>query len=135
MPNKFAHQHSHMVEIAESILQVARERADDAASRLTQLRLKLSRQVREHCDTELSLINARRGSTDARQAELIRRYHDDLLRWRHDLIECNSAWPPKRVFADSAGFTQAFSGIAIRLRERVRWEEEEFYPAVLLRAA
>ena len=135
MSSGFASQHDCMVDIADAILRTAKDRDAAAATRLTQLRLRLSREITDHCGAEVALINARRGETSERQGALIRKYHDDLLKWRHDLIACNSDWPPRRVFDDPAGFSRDFGAIAARLRERVRWEEQEFYPAVLMRQA
>ena len=132
MSFRFTHQHHHMVELADAILSVARDAPPDATERLTTARLKLSREVSEHCRDELADLQARRPDVgDAREQALVRKYHDDLLAWRHDLIACNSNWPPARVLNEPRAFAAEFSPIAERLRERVRWEEEEFYPAVL----
>ena len=132
MSVRFTHQHDSMVELADEILSVARDAPPNATERLTRARLRLSREVGEHCRVELADLNARRPDIrDAHGQAMVRRYHDDLLRWRHDLIACNSNWPPARVLNEPRAFAGEFSGIAERLRERVRWEEEEFYPAIL----
>jgi hypothetical protein len=133
--DQFAQQHDELIEIADAILRVASGSGSETASELTRLRLSLSREVGRHCGGELELINARRGDTMPAQAALIRQYHDDLLKWRHDLIRYNSDWPPKRVFEDPDGFKRDFGPIVERLRARVQWEEELFYPTVLARAA
>ena len=132
MSVRFTHQHSRMVELADTILTIARDGPPDATERLTRARLGLSREVSEHCRVELADLNARRPDIrDARGQALVKKYHDDLMAWRHDLVACNSKWPPQRVLAEPRAFAAEFSGLAERLRERVRWEEDEFYPAVL----
>lgn len=132
MSVRFTHQHSQMVELADTILSIARDAPPDAAERMTRARLQLSREVSEHCRVELADLNARRPDVrDARGRALVRKYHDDLMAWRNDLVTCNSNWPPHRILTEPRSFAAEFTGIAERLRERVRWEEEEFYPAVL----
>lgn len=131
MTTQFKHQHGDMIDTAASILDAAHGGGADAAIALTRARLKLSREVSRHCTEEIAFLNARRpAGAPAYAAALVRKYHDDLLRWRHDLIACNSNWPPVRVLADPHVFAAEFGGLTDRLRERVRWEEEEFYPVL-----
>ena len=69
MSVRFTHQHSHMVELADTILSVTRDAPPDAAERLTGARLRLSREVSEHCRVELAALNARR--SDIRDARAV----------------------------------------------------------------
>lgn len=131
MTARFNHQHNGMIETCATILEAARAGNADASA-LTKARLRLSREVAEHCTQEIAYLDARRPRTPSpRVSALLTRYDDDLLRWRHDLITSNCNWPPARVFAESDAFAAEFEELAKRLCDRVRWEEEEFYPVVL----
>lgn len=132
MLGQFSHEHREMIAISDAILAVARTPAAGGPARLTELRLQLSRLLMKHCSKETALIDRRRGAArDPHGAALLKKYHDDLLQWRHDLVACNADWPPARVFAAPAAFTATFGEISARLRARVEWEEREFYPGML----
>lgn len=105
---------------------------------LPALRLALSRTVGSHCSAEIDVLNQHLRShpqVAVDCAGLVRRYHDQLLAWRASLMECNASWPARRVVESPAAFLEAFRPIAYALQERIRWEEQEFYPKVLGRAA
>jgi hypothetical protein len=137
----FSAQHEEMASVARAILaHVVRLAAGDpepANDPLPALRLTLSRTVGHHCSAEIDVLNAHLKShpqVAAERADLVRRYHDELLAWRGSLMECNPNWPARRVIENPAAFLSAFRPIAEALYERVRWEEQEFYPKVLGRA-
>lgn len=130
MRDVFEIQHREMVELANAILTVVCDKPANATEELSRLRLKLSRAVTIHCGEESDLL---RQAQDV-PAEVVTRYHDELLQWRHDLIGCNSGWPPQRVWQDPRGFAAAFRPIVTALKKRIEWERNELYP-VLLRAA
>lgn len=132
MPAPFAAQHDTMVSLAEGIIAAARRGTPEAMRDLTQKRLALSKCVSDHCAAEIAEIN-RTGRQDNAVPDgdvLMRRYHDELLVWRRSLMECNAQWPASRVAQDADEFVASFRPIARQLSERVRWEEEVFYPAV-----
>lgn len=130
----FTNQHRKMVEIADEIVAAARDGRADRLRSLSALRLELSKEVRDHVDEETALIRAKRGGeapVRADQNALISKYHDDLLVWRQQLTSCNTSWSPKRISEDAQGFLAEFQPIRDALDERVRWEEQVFYPRVL----
>lgn len=129
----FVHQHGELLAQAEAILTAARLGTEAALRDLPALRLGFSRLVNSHCSVEIRLVNTRASQfdQDTENRQLIRRFHDELLMWRGDLMDCNAKWPQQRVAQDRAGFITAFRALADRLRARVRWEEEIFYPAIL----
>jgi hypothetical protein len=126
----FLREHRQMVDVARSIIDLARTGSHRDAGRLTDLRLQLSRAVTEHVSVELRFINAS-GRSDALDAETSSRYHHELLQWRHALMECNCAWPARQVFNDQEGFIRVFGPIVEALRKRVMWEENHLYPILL----
>lgn len=105
----------------------------EAMRELPTQRMALSKLVNLHCGEEIVVINARVREIEADPAKtaLIRRFHDELLAWRGDLMECNAGWPHRKMLSDPRGFLAAFAGLNDRLKARVRWEEQAFYPAVL----
>lgn len=129
----FAHQHGELLAQADAILAAVAAGTDAALRDLPTMRLGFSRLVNSHCSVEIRLVNARTAQMEknAERALLIRRFHDELLMWRGDLMDCNASWPQRRVAEDRAGFIAAFRGLADRLKARVRWEEQIFYPAIM----
>lgn len=129
----FAHQHGELLAQADMILAAVAAGTDAALRDLPTLRLGFARLVNSHCSVEIRLVNTRSAQMekDAEKAQLIRRFHDELLMWRGDLMDCNANWPQRRVAEDRAGFIAAFRGLADRLKARVRWEEQIFYPAIM----
>jgi hypothetical protein len=123
-----------MIALAEAILTTAREGDAGAPVRLAKLRLDLARAVSGHVAGEIAFLESSGRSADLDQATRSR-YHDELLRWRQALMDCNCTWPPNRVQEQPAAFSRAFRPILIALRERVRWEEEQLYPKLLAIAA
>ena len=126
----FLREHRQMVDVARSIIDLARTGSHRDAGRLTDLRLQLSRAVTEHVSAELRFINSS-GRSETLDAETSSRYHHELLQWRHALMECNCAWPARQVFDDPDGFVRAFAPIVDALRQRVMWEENHLYPILL----
>lgn len=129
----FVHQHGEMLAQAEAILTAVTVGTEATLRDLPALRLGFSRLVNSHCSVEIRLVNTRapQFDQDTENRQLIRRFHDELLMWRGDLMDCNANWPQRRVAQDRSGFIAAFRALADRLKARVRWEEEIFYPAIL----
>lgn len=120
--------------IVEHVTALSRGRALEADDPLPGLRLTLSRTVASHCSAEVDLLRdhlQRNPQIGIDKAELVRRYHDELLAWRGALMECNADWPARRVTQEPSRFLDAFRPLADALYERIRWEEQEFYPKVL----
>lgn len=129
----FADHHDQLVGLAKGIVVTVTTGSSDALQHLPAQRMALSKMVNRHCGEEIALINARARElqSDPTKAALIRRFHDELLAWRGDLMECNASWPQRAVVSDPRGFLSVFTGLSDRLQARVRWEEDEFYPAVM----
>lgn len=129
---KFAVHHDHMVDLADTILSLARCGSPDALQQLQTNRIALSRTVAEHCAAEIAQMpqHSHDPQTEPEKAALVRRYHSELLAWRGSLMECNANWPTRRIADEPAAFAVVFGRIADQLRDRVRWEEDEFYPAI-----
>lgn len=129
----FADHHDQLVGLAKGIVAAVSTGSSDALQDLPAQRMALSKMINRHCGEEIALINARAREvqSDPAKAALIRRFHDELLAWRGDLMECNAHWPQRKVTSDPSGFLTVFSGLSDRLQARVRWEEKEFYPAVM----
>ncbi len=130
-----------MADIAKAILAyvtaLSRGVAPGDEDPLPDLRLALSRQVAQHCASEIDHLRARVKShpeVAVSHAALIKRYHDELLAWRGALMDCNAHWPAKRVSQSPAAFLNDFAPLAEALMARIRWEEEDFYPTVFGRA-
>ena len=128
----FVHQHGELLAQADAILSAVSVGSEPALRDLPALRLGFSRLVNSHCSVEIRMVNTRAAQMDkdAENTQLIRRFHDELLMWRGDLMDCNANWPQRRVAEDRAGFIAAFRGLTERLKARVRWEEQVFYPAI-----
>jgi hypothetical protein len=128
----FVHQHGELLAQADAILSAVSAGTEAALRDLPTLRLGFSRLVNSHCSVEIRMVNTRAAQMDkdAEKTQLIRRFHDELLMWRGDLMDCNANWPQRKVAEDRAGFIAAFRGLAERLKARVRWEEQVFYPAI-----
>ena len=129
---KFADHHDQMVDLSAAIIDLAIVNSADALVELQQKRIDLSRKVSEHCASEIEALNKSgfdRQPTPQKTA-LVRRYHSELLAWRGALMQCNANWPTKRISQEPQGFLRVFKDITAQLRERVRWEEQEFYPAI-----
>lgn len=139
----FSEQHHALADVARSILTHVDAMAKGAGEEgvpaesldpLPALRLAFSRTVATHCSSEIDYLRAH---TQAHpqvaidRADLIRRFHDELLAWRGALMELNAHWPAKRVTQQPADFLKVFAPLADDLFARLRWEEEEFYPKVL----
>lgn len=129
----FAHQHGELLAHADAILSAAADGSEAALQDLPALRLAFARLVNSHCSVEIRMVNARTAQFDgdSDKRALVRRFHDELLMWRGDLMDCNATWPQRMVASDRAGFIAAFRALTDRLKARVRWEEQIFYPAVL----
>ncbi|GGB57952.1 hypothetical protein GCM10010833_10920 [Blastomonas aquatica] len=120
--------------IVEHVTDLTRGRALEADDPLPGLRWTLSRTVANHCSAEVELLRdhlQRNPQIGIDRADMVRRYHDELLAWRSALMECNADWPPKRVTQEPSGFLDVFRPLADALYQRIRWEEHEFYPKVL----
>lgn len=138
---KFCAQHNEMASVAQAILDhvTALDGAEvhDGHDPLPALRLTLSREVADHCSLEIDVLRKRLKShpqVAVDKADIVRRYHDELLAWRGSLVQCNADWPAKSVNQNPSGFLEAFRPIADALFARIRWEEGEFYPKVLGRS-
>ncbi|WP_017670207.1 hypothetical protein [Blastomonas sp. AAP53] len=129
----FADHHDQLVGMAKGIVATVSTGSSEALRDLPAQRMALSKMVNVHCGEEIALINAHapRLRDDPAKTALIRRFHDELLAWRGDLMECNASWPQRKVTSDPDGFLTVFNGLSERLQARVRWEEKAFYPAVL----
>ena len=129
----FRSDHDRLIMLADGLVAEAQKGAEADPGRLNQLRLGLSRTVADHSAAEDGLVQScgRPAEDDAHLIALNARYHDELLNWRVALVRCHSEWPPLRIVANSSEFLEEFTPIASALVERLRWEEEEFYPAVL----
>lgn len=128
----FAQQHGELLAQADAILGAVTVGTEAALRELPGLRLGFSRLVNSHCSVEIRMVNTRAAEMDkdSEKAKLLRRFHDELLMWRGDLMDCNANWPQRRVAEDRAGFLSTFRGLNDRLKARVRWEEQVFYPAI-----
>jgi len=132
---RFTDEHQEMASIASRVIALVKTGTPASSGELNKLRLSLSKVVNAHCKEEAALMT---GYETRLPLDIVRRYHDELLQWRRELIACNSSWPPAQVWEDRKGFLDVFSPLARALDQRVRWEEEKFYPAlkqVLARAA
>lgn len=101
---------------------------------LPALRLSFSRTVAAHCSAEIEYLRDHikaHPQVAIDQANLIRRFHDELLAWRGALMDLNAHWPAKRVADSPDDFVKVFAPLADALFARLRWEEQEFYPKVL----
>lgn len=132
MREVFDAQHQEMLDLATSILTIVDDCPSRSSERLNRSRLALSKAVTAHCKDEAALLQS---ASDAVPVDIMRRYHDELLKWRHDLIACNSDWPPERVWSDPAGFKAAFRPVIDGLRSRITWERNIVYPVILPKAA
>jgi hypothetical protein len=130
MRNDFEHDHGEMIAIAEAILALLQRPDAEIVRELNRLRQALSASVATHCAEEAALL-ARRSFAGRDAEAIVRRYYDELLAWRAALTACNSAWPVSHVVGARTAFAAAFRPIVAALRERVRWEEDVFYPAML----
>jgi hypothetical protein len=129
----FSDHHDQLVAQAEQIIATVQADCAQVLNDLPAQRMMLSRLVNTHCSAEIAVINARTSSLDGckTRAALVRRFHDELLAWRGDLMDCNAHWSQSRVAQDPQGFLAVFRGLADRLRARVQWEEQTFYPAIM----
>jgi hypothetical protein len=132
MREEFEGQHRAMIELANAVLAIADRHSADHMGELNRLRLALSRTITAHCKREAALLQ---GVAATIPAPINQRYHEELLKWRHDLIACNSEWPPERVWADPAGFKAAYRPVVRALEARIAWEREAVYPVILPEAA
>jgi len=128
MREVFDAQHREMLDLATAILAVVDDCPSRSSDPLNRLRLALSKKVTVHCQEEAIALQA---SRDIVPPEIMRRYHDELLKWRRDLISCNSDWPPERVWSDPSGFKSAFRPVANALRARILWEQGCLYPIIM----
>lgn len=125
-------QHNEMIDLANAIIAAVDDRGSNRSVQLNRLRLSLSKAVTAHCRQEAALLEQ---AGDRIPDGIRRRYHDELLKWRHELIACNSAWPPERVWGNPIDFKAAFRPIAKALDARVAWERVAVYPVLLPEAA
>lgn len=134
MHETFADQHVNLIEIGRDIVRAAAENTPASIAELGRLRLALSRAVQNHVSAEFALLP--QSSDFPRRADrqgILSKYHDDLLAWRHLLMGCNAQWPLAAVASDPEGFLRDYQPILQALEQRVKWEEEEFYPTLLSR--
>lgn len=139
---QFSAEHDDMDRIAQAILAHVRllvagagKGGDDA---LPAMRMALSRQVANHCAAEIAELRDHlhaHPDVAVQCAAMVRRYHDELLAWRGALMECNANWSTRRIEQEPAAFLQVFSALSDALQQRIRWEEQEFYPKVLGRVS
>jgi hypothetical protein len=134
----FSAQHQELADIATAILAhvtaLTQGKPVDGMDPLPALRLAFSRVVAAHCASEIDYLREHLKShpqVAIDRADLIRRFHDELLAWRGALMDLNAHWPAKRVGQSPAEFRKTFSPLADDLFARLRWEEQEFYPKVL----
>lgn len=134
----FSAQHIELADIARDIVAHVSALANGtgAAARdpLPALRLAFSRAGGAHCSAEIDCLREHLQShpdVAAERADMIRRFHDELLAWRGSLMDCNAHWPARRVVESPAAFLDVFTPLADALYARLRWEEQEFYPKVL----
>lgn len=134
----FCTQHEEMASDARAILahvgQLATGITPQGHDPLPELRLSLSRRVGQHCSAEIDRLNAHLNAQPrlaVDRADLVRRYHDELLAWRGALMQCNANWPARQISCSPAGFLEVFRPLGEALYARIRWEEQEFYPKVL----
>ena len=118
----FADHHDQLVGLAKGIVATVTMGSSDALQDLPAQRMALSKMVNRHCGEETALINTRARDLqgDPTKTALIRRFHEELLAWRGDLMECNAHWPQRAVASDPHGFLSVFSGLSDRLQARVR---------------
>lgn len=135
---QFSEQHQALADVARSILThvdaLAKGKPVDALDPLPALRLAFSRTVAVHCSSEIDYLRAHiqgHPQVAIERADLIRRFHDELLAWRGALMELNAHWPAKQVAQSPADFLKVFTPLANDLFARLHWEEQEFYPKVL----
>lgn len=136
----FSEQHQELADVARAILAhvtgLAQGKAAAAADPLPALRLAFSRTVAAHCSAEIDYLREHvkiHPQVAIDRADLIRRFHDELLAWRAALMELNAHWPAKRVAQSPDDFLKVFAPLAEDLFARLHWEEQEFYPKVLKR--
>jgi hypothetical protein len=132
MQTSFSEQHAGLISIGKAIIAHARENSAASLAALAQARLTLSQAVQTHVQAEQALIRSDGGNPrDEASVAVVRKYHDELLAWRRLLIDCNAKWPLKAIGEDAEGFIRDYMPIYRALEERVRWEEEVFYPCIL----
>ena len=130
----FAQQHCELVEIAQDIVNAVRANTAASLQDFTRSRLRLARAVQKHVGPEIALIQQLdRSVKGSDQQALLSKYHDDLRAWRMLLTECNAKWPTASVTANPSAFLSDFQPIQRALEQRVKWEEDVFYPNVLSR--
>lgn len=128
---KFADHHDQMAVTAEAILDLANAGSPAEIALLQAKRIELSRLIADHCSLENDHLQKHQAQNDHPQkAALMRKFHGDLLAWRGALMECNANWPAKDIVENPAGFREVFGKLVKQLRERIQWEEREFYPAI-----
>ncbi len=129
----FADHHDQLLQLSKTILETVSQGSPDSMQALSAQRIALSRLVNDHCGEEIKIVNSRAPAlrSDPEKTALVRRFHDELLAWRGDLMECNANWPQRKVANDPRGFLTIFADLAKRLQARVQWEEQVFYPAVM----
>ncbi|MDM7956932.1 hypothetical protein [Blastomonas sp.] len=134
----FSEQHQALDDVARAILAHVSGLTDGKSvagtDPLPALRLAFSRTVAAHCSAEIDYLREHVKShpqVAIDRADLIRRFHDELLAWRAALMELNAHWPAKRVAQNPDDFLAVFAPLAEDLFARLRWEEQEFYPKVL----
>lgn len=134
----FCSQHDAMASDARAILahvgRLAAGEIPDGHDPLPQLRLSLSRRVAQHCSAEIDRLNTHLDSyprLKVERADLVRRYHDELLAWRGALMQCNANWPARQVIQSPAAFLDVFRPLTQALLIRIQWEEQQFYPKVM----
>ena len=131
MHETFAEQHINLIEIGRDIVR-AEENTPASIAEIGRLRLALSRAVQSHVSAEFALLPQSGDSPRGADSQgILSKYHDDLLAWRHLLMACNAHWPLAAVASNPKGFLLAYQPILQALEQRVKWEEEEFYPAML----
>jgi hypothetical protein len=128
----FSEQHQNLIQIGRGIIDHAKENTPASIAALAQARVALSRAVQKHVKAELAMVDRNSAAAaDPRLAATMSKYHDELLAWQSLLMTCNGKWPLKAINENPRGFIRDYRPIQQALEERVRWEEEFFYPYVL----
>ncbi len=132
MSETFNQQHVMLIEIGRDIVRAAAKKTAASIAEVARLRLALSRAVQSHVTAELALLPQTSDSLHGADTQaILSKYHGDLLAWSKLLIACNAQWPLAAIASDPEGFLRAYRPILQALEQRVQWEEDEFYPAIL----
>lgn len=127
----FTTHHDQMTQLADAILNLATAGSPAEIALLQSTRIEFSRLIADHCAVETAYLQKHQAQNNHPQkAALMRKFYGDLLAWRGALMECNANWPAKNIVENPAGFRAVFGQLVKQLRDRIQWEEREFYPAI-----